>query len=63
VGLHRSAKDEVFTGDVLDSAIGGPTTIVEVDFETETQDYGMSTASKAYVLRSDQVESAKEAAL
>jgi hypothetical protein len=48
--MHRSAKDEVFTGDVLESAIGGPTTIVEVDFEVETQDYDMSMVSKASVL-------------
>jgi hypothetical protein len=59
VGLHRSAKDEVFTGDVLDSSIEGPMTIVEVDLDAETQDYGMGTISEAYTSQSDPVESRK----
>jgi hypothetical protein len=47
--MQWSTKDEVITGDVLESVIGGPTTIVEVDFEVETQDYDMDMASKASV--------------
>jgi hypothetical protein len=59
--MHRSAKDEVFTGEVLGSDVGFPTTIVEVDFEGETQEYNMSTVSKVYASHSDREESLKEA--
>jgi hypothetical protein len=45
--MHRSAEDEVFTTDVFESAMGGPMTTIEMDFEADTQDYSMSTVSKA----------------
>jgi hypothetical protein len=60
VGMHRSAKDEVFTGDDLESSIGGPTTIIETDFAVDTQDYSVSTVTKAYVSHSDGAASPKE---
>jgi hypothetical protein len=58
--MHRSARDEVFTDDVLESTIGDPMTIVEVDFEIGTQGYGVSSVSKAYVLYSDRGENSKD---
>jgi hypothetical protein len=61
VGMHRSAKDEVFTSDVIDSDIEGPATIVEVDIEMETQEYNMSTVSKECESHLDRRKSTKEA--
>jgi hypothetical protein len=61
--MHRSAQDDIFTDDDRESAIGGPTTIIEADFDVETQDYSMSTASKVYASPSDGGESPIEALL
>jgi hypothetical protein len=63
VGMHRSAKDDIFTGDVLDSAIEVPATFIEISSEAETQDYSMDALPKASpsVSHSDSREMAKDA--